>query len=78
MWRDIGSYDKATRFYPLVVESRRALKLFSDLALIVLSSRLFQLGAIRFKLIYIIGRLHVAISEFNLREDCKEHIYSFT
>ena len=46
-WRDIGSYVKAPGLGPLaVVESRRALKLFSDLALIVSSLRLFQLGAI--------------------------------
>ena len=42
------SYVKAPGFGPLAaVESRRALKLFSDLALIVLSVRFFRLGAIR-------------------------------
>ena len=48
MRRIIWAYDKAPRVGLLaVVESRRALKLFSDLALMILSERLFQLGAIR-------------------------------
>ena len=41
VWRDIGSHGKAPRFGPLTVESRRALKLLSDCALIVLSVRLY-------------------------------------
>jgi len=43
--KDMCNYGKVPGFCPLaVVESRRALKLFSDLALIILSASLFQVA----------------------------------